>query len=86
VSDAAAELPVTFHSFIVSLAASVMMHLGEAPNPETGATDKNLTLARNSYAMLQLLKAKTRGNLDEQERELMDALLDELGKKLEAAV
>ena len=84
-SDAAADLPVTFHSFIVSLAAAVMLHLGEAPNPETGKADKNIPMARNSFAMLKLLQAKTKGNLDEQERQLMETLVKDLGEKLEQA-
>lgn len=84
-SDAQPDLPVTFNSFVVSLAAAVMLHLGEAPNPETGEKEPNLPLARNSYSMLQLLQDKTKGNLDEQERQLMETLIKDLGDKLAAA-
>lgn len=71
-------LPVGFSSFIVSLAGSAMVHLGEAPDPATGAKHINIPLARNTIDLLGLLKEKTRGNLDDEEAKLLDTMLFEL--------
>ena len=74
-------LPVTFTSFVVSLAGSAMMHLGEAPHPGTGTTDVNLLLAKNTIDLLSLLQEKTKGNLEQDERMLLNTLGDELNSK-----
>ena len=78
-------LPVSFTSLIISLAGSAMMHLGEAPNPATGAREINLGLARNTIDLLAMLKEKTAGNLDEEEAKLLEAMLYELRTKFVAA-
>jgi hypothetical protein len=72
------ELLVSFSSFLVSLASSAMLHLGEAPDPVTRKHEPNLPLARNTIDLLGLLKEKTKGNLDEEEERLLDTLLHEL--------
>ena len=77
-------LPVTFSSFIVSLAGSAMMHLGEAPHPGTGEPQTNLALARNTIDLLSLMQDKTKGNLDEEEKGLLNTLVVELNSKYDA--
>lgn len=77
-SEPTPALPVSFSSFAVSLASSAMMHLGEAPDPATGTTRVDLPLARNTIDLLGVLKDKTKGNLDDEESRLLDALLYEL--------
>ncbi len=44
-----------------------MFHIGEIPNPETGKTEKNLPLAKQSIDIIEMLKEKTKGNLDPEE-------------------
>lgn len=73
-----AELPITFGTFIISLASSAAFALGEAPHPETGATEKNLPLAKQTIDVLAMLEEKTRGNLTDEERKLLDAVLYDL--------
>jgi hypothetical protein len=75
------ELPVSFSSFVVSLAGSAMVQLGEAPDPMTGKKDPNLELARNTIDLLGVFKDKTKGNLDDQEAQLLDSVLYELRTK-----
>ncbi len=72
------ELPLSFSSFVISLASSAMVHLGEAPDPGTGTTSVDLPLARNTIDLLGVLKSKTQGNLDEEEARLLDALVHDL--------
>ncbi len=70
---------VDFYTFILSLGSSVLVHLGDAPHPETGkAGEKNLALAQQSIEILAMLEQKTRGNLSPEEAKLLDQLLLDL--------
>ena len=77
---------VDFATFVLSLAASALQHMGEAgiPSGETGF-EKNLPLARQTIDTLALLEEKTRGNLDEEESELLGSILYELRMRLVGA-
>ncbi len=69
---------VDFATFILSLSHSALMHLGEAPNPETGAVEKNLPLARQSIDLIAMLEEKTKGNLAGDEERLIGQVLFDL--------
>lgn len=69
---------VTFSTFVLGLASSALIHLGEAPNPETGQASVNLVLARQSLDLLDLLRQKTKGNLTLEEEQLFTTLLTDL--------
>jgi uncharacterized protein DUF1844 len=70
--------PITFTSFLWGMASSAFIHLGDAPNPETGKVQKDLTLARQSLDLLAMLREKTRGNLTDEEERIFDRLLTDL--------
>ena len=72
------ELPlIDFATFVLSLSHSTLVHLGDAPNPVNGSTDRNLPMARQTIDLLGLLEQKTQGNLTgEEERALQQALYD----------
>lgn len=72
------DLPaMDFPTFVLSLSHSVLVHLGDAPNPADGRVEVNLPLARQTIDLLDLLQEKTRGNLSgEEERTLSQALYD----------
>ncbi len=73
-----ADLPgLDFCTFLLSLSTSALVHLGETPHPE-GQTRKDLPLAKQTIDILGMLKDKTRGNLTDEERKLMDDLLYDL--------
>lgn len=76
---------VTFGQFVVSLAASAMVHLGEGPDPTTGEVRRDLTLARHEIDLLAVLQDKTAGNLDEEEAKLLDTVLYDLRTRFLAA-
>jgi len=67
-----------FQGLILSLAAGVMQHLGKTLNPMTQKIEKNLPAAQSTIDMLDMLEAKTAGNLDEAEAKLMTHVLAEL--------
>jgi hypothetical protein len=74
-------IPVSFTQFVVSLVQSTMVHLGEAPNPETGSKNLNLGLARDTIDVLNMLKEKTEGNRTEDETRMLNTLLHEIRTK-----
>lgn len=75
-----AELPaVDFATFALSLGTSALYHMGLVEHPEDGQRgETNLPLAQQTIDTLAMLQAKTRGNLDEQESQLLENLLYEL--------
>lgn len=72
---------VTFTTFVLSIASSGLVQLGEVPDPETGKTGENLLMAKHTIDVLTMLHEKTTASLDEDERKLLDALLYELRMK-----
>jgi hypothetical protein len=70
--------PVDFTTFVLSLSHSALMHLGEAPHPETGGVEKNLSLARQSIDLIAMLEEKTKGNLSGDEERLLAQILFDL--------
>ncbi|MDH4227132.1 MAG: DUF1844 domain-containing protein [Deltaproteobacteria bacterium] len=78
--------PPDFSTFIASLAVSVLYSLGEVADPETGKSGKNLTMARHTIDIIEMLKRKTSGNLDASENMFIDKTLHDLRMKyIEAA-
>lgn len=73
------ELPVTFGTFVVSLASSAAYALGDAESvAEQGAHEADLPLARHTIDCLAVLQDKTRGNLSDEEDRLLRAVLHDL--------
>ena len=69
---------VNFSTFIVSLSTEILFHLGEIPHPETGERQKNLPLAKHAIDTLVMLQEKTRGNLSEEEKKILESMLYDL--------
>ena len=68
-----------FSTFVLSLATSALYHMRLVPDPEKGELPElNLPLARQTIDTLEMLQEKTRGNLDEEERKLLESLLYEV--------
>jgi uncharacterized protein YjaG (DUF416 family) len=69
---------IDFSTLALSLATSAMVHMGLVPNPDGGAAEKNLVLAQQTIDTLEMLQAKTRGNLTDDETKLLESVLYEL--------
>ena len=70
---------IDFYTFVLSIGSSALVHLGDAPHPETGKpVERNLPLAQQSIEILAMLQEKTRGNLGDEEAKLLDQLLLDL--------
>ena len=70
-----------FGTFVLSLASSALMHLGQMENPETGKKERNLPLAKQTIDILGVLQEKTKGNLTQEEDRLLTELLYDLRLK-----
>jgi hypothetical protein len=71
--------PADFAALVLSFASSALLHLGLVEDPQTGRpAEMSLPLARHSIELLELIEAKTRGNLSADEAELIANLLTEL--------
>lgn len=69
---------VNFSGFILSLSTTAMFHFGDFPDPLTKEARRNLPAAKQTIDILSILKAKTEGNLSEDEKQLLDGALFEL--------
>lgn len=67
-----------FTQLIFSFQAAAMQQMGKLMNPLTGKVEKNMEQAKNSIDMVAMLEEKTRGNLNERERKLIERVLFEL--------
>ena len=69
---------VSFATFIYSLSTSALVHLGEIPEPISEKMDKNLPLAKQTIDILGILQEKTKGNLNQEEENLLNNFLYDL--------
>ncbi len=69
---------VNFSAFVYSLSTSALVHLGEIPEPITEKMDKNLSLAKQTIDILGILQEKTKGNLTQEEENLLNSFLYDL--------
>lgn len=64
-----------FAQMVMQLASTALVMLGRAPNPVTGKTETDLETARLLVDQLEMLEAKTKGNLGPEEQRLLQQSL-----------
>jgi hypothetical protein len=69
---------INFPTFIISLNASALFHLGVIADPATGEKEKNLGLAKQVIDTLSMLADKTKGNLTSDEESMLKNILYDL--------
>jgi len=69
--------PADFQSIVGTLFSQALMYLGGMADPKTGAAMVDLEAGKHFIDLLGVLDEKTKGNLDEQEAELMKQALAE---------
>lgn len=78
-ADAGQELPKPdFLNHCASVATQAMIFLGAIRHPMTGQIEFDPAQARYLIDTLQILKDKTKGNLDAKESETLESMLGEL--------
>ena len=75
-------ITVEFSQLAISLAQSVLVGLGLVADAEGEAPSQNLEIARHSFGVLQMLKEKTQGNLNDVEEKLLEELIKDLSAKM----
>lgn len=70
--------PASFGMLISTLASEAMLGLGQIPHPVSRKAEVNLAQARYFIDTLEMLQAKTEGNLDAEEKGALDSLVQQL--------
>lgn len=70
--------PMDFATFCLSIGTTALVSLGIEPDPETGERELDLELAKQNIEILDMLEDKTKGNLTEREKEIIQKLLYDL--------
>jgi len=65
----------SFLSFIATLQLQTLVALGEIPNPMTQKADPDLVQAKYLIDTLGIIQDKTKGNLTDEEKRALDAVL-----------
>lgn len=75
-----------FNEFIILQAQNAGLFLGQIPNPHSGEKQINLRAAKSVIDSLEMLEAKTRGNLTISEAKLLATALDNLRPLFQSAL
>jgi len=75
VMNAGEKMTVLFMQMVFQLSSLATLLMGQAPHPETGETRRDLEAARTVIDQLDMLEAKTRGNLSREEEQLLKQTL-----------
>ncbi len=69
---------INFTSFVVSLATQALMQMGAMEPPAGMSLDKDTEGAKQTIDIIALLKDKTKGNLDDAEKKMIEEILHSL--------
>ncbi|MEN3013331.1 MAG: DUF1844 domain-containing protein [Endomicrobiia bacterium] len=67
-----------FIALITSLASTCWMQLGKVPNPVTNKIEKELENAKFTIDILRTIKEKTKGNLTQEEEQILISVITDL--------
>ncbi|MBI3092334.1 MAG: DUF1844 domain-containing protein [Candidatus Tectomicrobia bacterium] len=69
---------ISFSTFLLSLGSTALVQLGEVEDPVTQQLGESLPNAKQTIDILGVLEEKTRGNLSDDEAQLLSNLLYDL--------
>ena len=64
-----------FSALVAMFQHSVMLNLGKISNPATGKVERDMSQAKMAIDILEMLKEKTKGNLDSEEEKMLTTVL-----------
>jgi hypothetical protein len=76
--DEAEKNRVLFTQLVIMFHAATMQQLGKVKHPVTGAIEKDLPAAQATIDILDMLHARTKGNLSGEEDRLLTEILQDL--------
>jgi hypothetical protein len=77
-SNNSGEMTQRFIELVMMQEQQAAMFLGRIPNPQTGQPEVNLEFARMFIDQLEMLQEKTRGNLSNEETQMLTGVLSDL--------
>jgi len=75
---------IDFPSYLLTYYTQGLVLLGEVPNPYTNKKEENVEAAQHTIDILSMLEEKTKGNLTQDEQQLLENVLYELRMKFMA--
>ena len=72
------EMTQRFIELVMMQAQQAAMFLGHVPNPQSGQPEVNLEFARMFIDQIEMLQEKTRGNLSNEETQMLTSVLSDL--------
>ena len=76
-----APLEANFSTLVLSVGSSAAMSLGLAPNPATGKSEVDKTMAKFNIDLLEMMKEKTKNNLTNEEETFLNQMISDLKLK-----
>ncbi len=70
--------PLEFSSVVILLYFPALVQIGLVEDPATGERHESLDLAKRNIDLLDLLKDRTKGNLEPEEEKFLDGVIDQL--------
>jgi hypothetical protein len=70
--------PLDFSSIVILLYFPTLIQLGLMEDPGTGGRREDLVLAKRNIDLLDLLRDRTKGNLEEEEGKFLEDVLSQL--------
>jgi hypothetical protein len=70
--------PLEFSSIVILFYFPALIHLGLMDDPGTGERREDLALAKRNIDLLDLLKDRTKGNLETEEEKFLEGVLSQL--------
>ncbi|MEA3186330.1 MAG: hypothetical protein QOD99_160 [Chthoniobacter sp.] len=77
-TDQSGEMTQKFIEFVMMQAQQAAFYLGQLPNPQTGETEVHLDVAKMFIDQLTMIRAKTRGNLSNDELSVINNAISNL--------
>ena len=74
-------LEASFSTLALSIGSSAAMAMGLAADPSTGKVEKDRGMARFNIDLLRMLRDKTSGNLEVDEKKFLEAMIADLQLK-----
>lgn len=62
-----------FFQLVLSLQSAAMFQMGKTVSPISGKVEKDMLQARTSIDMLVMIQEKTKGNLSDEEKRILDS-------------
>ena len=74
--------PATFKNFVTELASTALVCLGYLQSPVSGRKVVDLARGTHVVQLLSMLEVKTHGNLNDEEKEYLNTVVEDLEIKL----